>query len=844
MAAREQRVRLHFLIALTLAMLVFAATRLKQAYERRQLRTEYAQTERELRQYATDALRPERRQLENLALGQPGRISRDAAALLMQARYETWLGSVKTTPAVAGRNERILAGIRQNYTRLLAGQPAVFPTGQPFLRAYYAAVDGTFQPYSICLPRSYDGSRPYPLVITLHGHKDFEPFQCLDAPVYEGAISVQPEGRGATDYMYLGEDDVLTVLDDVCRFCAADKGRVYLTGQSMGATGCWNLAVHYPDLFTGIVAVSGNTDHRAWEQRWGWNAGAPRTHQDLRAFLHASLSPVSYAENLQHCHVAVLHGTGDEVVPVEHARGMADRLRQLGYPFEYLEFLQAGHGNVPASSREYALAKVVGQPPLTTPSSFVYETASARHDRAWWVRVDCLDSPVRFATVRAEAKEGRVEITTDNVSALSVLLSDVPGGATTVRVDGTGLPVAADARPAVLSLERRSGAWRRATPAGLAKRKGLSGPISDVFRDPFLVVYGTAGESDLHKAICRQEAERFAADWSKRYGEPPRLKADGEVTDEDIGSYNLLILGGPALNSIAARVMAGLPVTVGDTVTVGGETYTGQDVGLMACYPNPLSPDRMIALVAGTTPAALYQAYDRTGLWFNWGAYDKYKWFDYGVFDSHTVGPETFLTVGFFDNQWRLDPTGTGPAGGGAAWQRDPAAAASVLSQSFPKLGSAGEGEGSQVSLSDVRPVAIDQYRGAVGFNRSYTGDAIRIANETFDKGLGVRVPSSLTFPVGRQFQSFRATVGLTAGLREEISPARMAAERVVFEVWGDGHLLAASPELSRKPNDRDWCRLEADLSEVAVLTLTARPASSATWLYGGCAWGAPTAIR
>ncbi len=845
MAVRQQKVRLHFLIGLTLAVVAFGATRAFRTYRRRQVRTEYARTEQELRRYTAELRRAEHEQLADLAMVEPGTIGRDAAALLMQVRFLVEQQRGRTTPAPTGPTEKALAAIKGNYDRLRNGLAARFPAGESFLRAYYSAVDDTFQPYSICVPKSYTGARPFPLIITLHGHMGFQPFQFRGAPSYPGAISVKPEGRGATDYMYTGEDDVLAVLEEASALYYVDRTRVYLAGSSMGATGCWNLAVHYPHLFTGIVPISGNADHRVWEQRWGWNAGASATHQDLRAFLHAAFSPISYAENLEHCHVVAVHGTGDEVVPVEHARAMVDRLRELDYAFEYLEFPKAAHGGFPGWTRDLAEARVFGKPAARRPTRFRYKTANLRHNRAWWIRLDRLGDPVRFSMVTAEAADGTARIATQNVSALTLLLDEAPAGLELVRVDGVEFPVPKVSAAGEFSLERWNGSWRPARAEGLLKRKGLSGPLSDIFRDPFVVAYGTSGDSDLHKEISRLEAERFAQDWKKHYGHEARHKADTEVTDEDIAGTNLLLFGGPAVNELSRRVSSGLPVRLEDgAVAVGKERYSGEELGVMVCYPNPLNPDRMVALVAGTTPAALYQAFDRTGLWFNWGIYDKYKWFDYAVFDSRTAGPESFLTAGFFDNQWRLAPDGGAPAGGGRAWEGDPEVSAALLPQGFPALKSALEGQGGEVVLSDVRPTDMDQYRGAVGFDRSYAGCPIRLGDETFEKGLGVKAPSSVSWILGRGFRRFSATVGLTRGFKHELSPARVAAEKVEFEVWGDGRLLSATSSLSWAEGGRSWTRIAADVSGVSVLVLTARPTSGRTWLYGACAWGAPTVSR
>jgi len=839
-AARQQQVRLHFMIALTLAVMVFGAARFVRTYRQRQLRTASVRAAQELHRF----VRPEEDKLQDLAMTARGSLAPDAAALLMQARYLIEKDLEEPSAASSRRTSAALARIRANLERLRAGEPAAFPRGQSFLRAYYAELDGTFQPYSVCVPDAYLGDYAYPVIVNLHGLQGFGRYQCVGAPCYQGALCVKPEGRGATDYMYVGEDDVVAVLEQVRQLYSIDPRRVYLVGNSMGATGCWNLAVHYPHLFAGIVPVSGNADYRAWEQRWGWNAAAPDAHEDLRAFLHASLSPASYAENLAHCRIVAVHGTGDQVVPVEHARNMASRLRELGYPIEYLEFPQAAHRGFPGWVKDYAVAKVFGQPPEPTPARFRYKTASLRHNRAWWVTLDALDHPARFAQVTADLAEGCARLTTDNVSALTVHADEAPAEVRAVRVDGREFALPASGEGASLSLEKYGAVWREPEPRGLRKRRGLSGPVSDTLRDPFLVVYGTVGGGELHGRLSRAEAMRFAGEWEMRYGERPRMKADAEVSAKDMAELNLLVFGGPAVNLLARRVAPRMPVTVQrDAVRVGGTEYRGEDVGVIVCHPNPLNPRRMVALVAGTTPAALYQAWDRFGLWFNWGAYDKYKWFDYAVFDRRTAGPESFLAVGFFDNEWQLAPEG-GVLGGGAQWEAEPSARARLLPQGFPAMGSAAESEERSVALSDVRPVDMQQYRGAVGFNRSYTGGPISLGGQTFPKGLGVKAPSKLSFALGGKFRRFNATVGLTEGFHTSVSAARADAEEVVFEVWGDGRLLAAARPLNWREQGRSTADLTADVSEVSLLTLTVRPTGGRTWLYGACAWADPVLTR
>ena len=164
MAAREQKVRAHFLIALTLAVMAFGAGRFLRLQRRRQVQTEYARTEQEIHQYTAKLLGSERAGLQDLATGGADRVSKDAAALLMQVRFLAEQDTAARSPRTTAARERALALIRNNFRRLKQGSPARFPFGESFLRAYYSDVDGSFQPpgsVGLCqLQSSSKASRP------------------------------------------------------------------------------------------------------------------------------------------------------------------------------------------------------------------------------------------------------------------------------------------------------------------------------------------------------------------------------------------------------------------------------------------------------------------------------------------------------------------------------------------------------------------------------------------------------------------------------------------------------------------------------------------------------------
>ena len=105
---------------------------------------------------------------------------------------------------------------------------------------------------------------------------------------------------------------VVQLIERLLRDHAIDPDRVYLTGQSRGGRGTWDLATKRPDLFAAAAPVCGE--------------GTP-----------------SRADALRHMPVWAFHGADDPVIPVTGSREMVDALRAIGAPVRYTEYPGVGH---------------------------------------------------------------------------------------------------------------------------------------------------------------------------------------------------------------------------------------------------------------------------------------------------------------------------------------------------------------------------------------------------------------------------------------------------------------------------------------------------------------------
>ena len=141
--------------------------------------------------------------------------------------------------------------------------------------AFTSPFDGSEQPYRLYLPSAYDGSRPLPLLVALHGtggdHNKYFDHETYQGGIYKseaekrGIVVLCPFGADAhgrpTEWRGVGEMHVLAALEDVQRRFRIDPDRIVCTGQSMGGTGTTYLCCRYPDLFAAGIPLASTYGH-------------------------------------------------------------------------------------------------------------------------------------------------------------------------------------------------------------------------------------------------------------------------------------------------------------------------------------------------------------------------------------------------------------------------------------------------------------------------------------------------------------------------------------------------------------------------------------------------------
>jgi hypothetical protein len=288
--------------------------------------------------------------------------------------------------------------------------------------------------YFLGIPKAYDRSRPWPLVVKLPASDalfaDPPPDGQRVADMYAGwlkdEIARHPDVITLMPRLNLGElygpsqagmNTVIQPILHVAGKVNIDPARLYLHGHSLAAHAVWNLALNYTTHFAAINPLAGSA-HADWQR--------------LRSM------------NLRNTTAIVWHDADDKAVPVAEARDLVRILKSFGCPVDYEETKLIGH--VPSAAiADRAYDKMLKAardlyPPQLALQSNRPETMFNRVD---WLQVyqpmrTGAEKRLRFAkgsghmtvyeytfraTVRT-ASPNHVEVLTDNVLALRLYFND------------------------------------------------------------------------------------------------------------------------------------------------------------------------------------------------------------------------------------------------------------------------------------------------------------------------------------------------------------------------------------------------------------------------------------
>jgi poly(3-hydroxybutyrate) depolymerase len=520
-----------------------------------------------------------------------------------------------------------LEAARSEAERLSAGEDPYKDRTGAFVKAYRSPVDDTLQPYALYVPRSYDPAKAYPLLVTLHGatsnhllnrrrafglgnrpgESDYEAIRNDVSYPDVDFIVAAPYGRGeVAGYAGIAEGDVLRVMDDVARAYSVDPDRVHLTGLSMGGGGTWQIGLRYPDRFASLTPVCAVASLNMFP----WAAAIGPLDKELGELTSA----MAVAENAANLRVFIFHGDEDPAVAVEQSRRMVEIYKGLGWldkSVHYFELPGVHHFAWDFSYRGASLFDRIRDVRRNRfPERVVYMTHSVRFNQAYWLRIDRIDRGMKLARIEGRRAEGLFDVTTENLSAFSILLEPE------IAPKGKPLEVKVDGKPVFKGPAAGKVLSFAADKKGVFARKPWPGPPlgppdhaeaglrggSLAQYSAHLYVYGTRGDAAATEAS--RKAAAAAADWGPNVRARFKVVADKDVTSDLMLANNLILFGNAKVNQIVAGIESELPLRQDEAGTMaGGKRVAGPGASFRLEYPNPVAPGRRVRVFGAASTA-------------------------------------------------------------------------------------------------------------------------------------------------------------------------------------------------------------------------------------------------
>lgn len=185
-----------------------------------------------------------------------------------------------------------------------------------YRRAFKSKYDNTYQPYSLKLPKDYDPTKKYPLLVFLHGSGQDDQGLLKMARSGGQFIEIAPFARDMYNCYdsVNSQNDILEAIDDAALHFSVDRNKIIIGGFSMGGYGALRTCYEHPELYKGIAVFAGHPD---LANDW-LGAGHPDFLND------------KFLADFTKTPVFIYHGRKDGALPVSKAEELIAKLKSNG----------------------------------------------------------------------------------------------------------------------------------------------------------------------------------------------------------------------------------------------------------------------------------------------------------------------------------------------------------------------------------------------------------------------------------------------------------------------------------------------------------------------------------
>lgn len=264
----------------------------------------------------------------------------------------------------------------------------------------YTASDGLALSGYLTTPQYIRPDVETPLVVLVHGGphaRDYYEFEAWSQYLASNGFKVfQPQFRGSSGYgkafseSAYGEwggrmqDDITEGVEHLIHTGQAKRGRICIAGASYGGYAALMGAIKTPDLYACASSIAGVTDLVAQAERdkeyfgkksetWIYvkkQLGDPKTDKTKMM----ANSPALNAKHIQ-IPIQLIHGTDDEIVPIDQSERMRDALLAAQNPADYLVLEGVDHNLLGGASRYFGRREA-----LTNLKNFLYDHLQSQDD--------------------------------------------------------------------------------------------------------------------------------------------------------------------------------------------------------------------------------------------------------------------------------------------------------------------------------------------------------------------------------------------------------------------------------------------------------------------------------
>ncbi|MBE6787968.1 MAG: hypothetical protein E7537_06445 [Ruminococcaceae bacterium] len=212
--------------------------------------------------------------------------------------------------------------------------------------------------YCLYLPENYTKDKKYPVILFMHGVGgvgsnyvgavySFNTVFQNSADIVKNAIILAPQAPDSQGYWPIDQDGwgsvAMRLLLEIEKTYSCDTNRIYITGNSMGGHGTWNLLETYGEHFAAGIPICG----------WGNPLNAPK---------------------LKNIPIWIYHGDQDPTVPVTASKLMHKAIKTAGgKKVQYTELEGVAHDSWPTAYSNRELISWLFYQNKTTNPNATYE---------------------------------------------------------------------------------------------------------------------------------------------------------------------------------------------------------------------------------------------------------------------------------------------------------------------------------------------------------------------------------------------------------------------------------------------------------------------------------------